>query len=416
MPPAVTVLHRPLVAIPRATGEPPCGRRCRQDGGEPATPHRGGPRGASAPRRRCRLRGARARTPGHRLPHRLPVRGLGRRRGGGRAGGVRQGVARAAALPARRAVPAVAARDRGQRGSQPPPRRRPAGGPRAPRGAGAGLGGRGSVPRGRAARRRRAPGAARGARRPRRARPRRHRLPPPARPLRARDGGGPRLPVGDGEVAPVARARPDAGRARARRSGGGGGAVTDLERQLALLRDEIAWPPTPDLAGAVAARIAAEPDPAAHDGRRPWTAVAPRVREWLAGPRARAVAIAALVVVAVVAGTLAAAPGVRARIADWLGIGAVRIERVDRLPDASPSAGLGLGTRTTLGAARRSAGVPVPTITALGPPDAVYVDRRVPGGGSASVVYLARPGLPSATRRIGALLTMLPGGDPLIVK
>jgi type IV secretory pathway VirB2 component (pilin) len=192
--------------------------------------------------------------------------------------------------------------------------------------------------------------------------------------------------------------------------------VTDLERQLALLRDEIAWPPTPDLAGAVAARIAAEPDPAAHDGRRPWAAVAPRVREWLAGPRARAAAIAALVLVAVVAGTLAAAPGVRARIADWLGIGAVRIERVDRLPDASPSAGLGLGTRTPLGAARRSAGVPVPTITALGPPDAVYVDRRVPGGGSASVVYLARPGLPSATRRIGALLTMLPGGDPLIVK
>src|SRR4029079_8796354 len=39
-----------------------------------------------------------------------------------------------------------------------------------------------------------------------------------------------------------------------------------------------------------------------------------------------------------------------------------------------------------------------------------------PGGGSASLVYLARPGLPSATRGVGALLTMLPGGDPLIVK
>ena len=116
------------------------------------------------------------------------------------------------------------------------------------------------------------------------------------------------------------------------------------------------------------------------------------------------------------AATLAAAPGVRARIADWLGIGAVRIERVDRLPDASPSADLGLGARTTLAAARRTAGVPVPTITALGPPDAVYVDRRVPGGGSASLVYLARPGLPAATRGVGALLTMLPGGDPLIVK
>jgi len=192
--------------------------------------------------------------------------------------------------------------------------------------------------------------------------------------------------------------------------------VTDLEQQLALLRDEIAWPPTPDLAGAVAARIATEPDRAGRAKQRPWTSVAPRVRDRLGGPRARAAAIAALVVVAVLAATLAAAPGVRARIADWLGIGAVRIERVDRLPDASPSAGLGLGTRTTLPAARRTAGVPVPTITALGPPDAVYVDRRVPGGAGASLVYLARPGLPSATRGVGALLTMLPGGDPLIVK
>ena len=40
----------------------------------------------------------------------------------------------------------------------------------------------------------------------------------------------------------------------------------------------------------------------------------------------------------------------------------------------------------------------------------------MPGGGSASLVYLARPGLPAATRGVGALLTMLPGGDPLIVK
>ena len=184
--------------------------------------------------------------------------------------------------------------------------------------------------------------------------------------------------------------------------------MTDLEQQLALLRDEIGWPPTPDLAGAVGARIASEPDRAGRDKPRSWTSVAPRVRDWLAGPRARTAAIAALVVVAVLAATLAAAPGVRARIADWLGIGAVRIERVDRLPDANPSAGLGLGARTTLSA--------VPTITALGPPDAVYVDRRVPGGAGASLVYLARPGLPSATRGVGALLTMLPGGDPLIIK
>jgi hypothetical protein len=112
--------------------------------------------------------------------------------------------------------------------------------------------------------------------------------------------------------------------------------------------------------------------------------------------------------------TLAAAPGVRARIADWLGIGAVRVERVERLPDVGPARGLGLGTRTTLAAARRSARVPVPTIAALGAPDAVYVDR--PGAGGAALVYRARPGLPAATRGIGALLTILPGGDVAIVK
>ena len=186
--------------------------------------------------------------------------------------------------------------------------------------------------------------------------------------------------------------------------------MTDFEQQLARLRDEVVWPPTPDLASAVAARIAAEP---ARPRRRAWpAALDPRA---LVTSRRAAAGVAAAVAILVMAATLAAAPGVRARIERWLGIGAVRIERVDRLPDAAPSADLGLGERTTLAEARRSAPVPVPTITALGAPDAVYVDRR-PRGGSASIVYLARPGLPAATRRIGALLTMLPDGDPGVIK
>jgi hypothetical protein len=185
--------------------------------------------------------------------------------------------------------------------------------------------------------------------------------------------------------------------------------MTDLERQLALLRDEVAWPPTPDIAGAVAARIASEPPPSRRGAILPERGVA----RGLAGSRAWAVAVAAALVVLVVVATLAAAPGVRARIADWLGIGAVRIERVDRLPDTWPAASLGLGRRTTLAGARRTARVPVPAIGTLGAPDAVYVD---PAGGGASLVYLARPGLPPAARRIGALLTILPGGDPALVK
>jgi hypothetical protein len=179
--------------------------------------------------------------------------------------------------------------------------------------------------------------------------------------------------------------------------------VSDLERRLAVLRDDVAWPPTPDLASAVAARVASEP--------RRRARARPRLRPAL---RPATVALAALVVALVVAGTLAAAPGVRARIADWLGIGAVRVERVDRLPDVGPARDLGLGRRTTLAAARRAARVPVPTIGALGAPDAVYVSRQPPAG--ASLVYLARPGLPAATHGTGALLTMLPGGDVALVK
>jgi hypothetical protein len=176
--------------------------------------------------------------------------------------------------------------------------------------------------------------------------------------------------------------------------------MNDLEQRLALLRDEVAWPPTPDLATAVTARVGAEPR---HRAR-------PRL---LPALRPATVALAALVAALAVAVTLAAAPGVRARIERWLGIGAVRVERVQRLPQTGPASDLGLGTRTTLAGARRAARVRVATIGALGAPDAVYVDRA---SGGASLVYLARRGLPAATNGVGALLTILPGGDIALVK
>ena len=171
-----------------------------------------------------------------------------------------------------------------------------------------------------------------------------------------------------GEVAAVARARAHARGARARRGGGGGGAMTDLEQRLALLRDEVAWPPTPDLAdrGGRARRRPSR-------GRRGAGAGAAVVA---ARRPASARAASALVAALVVAVTLAAAPGVRARIADWLGIGAVRIERVERLPGRGPAADLGLGTRTTLAPPGATAARARPDDRARSaPPDAVYVDR-----------------------------------------
>jgi hypothetical protein len=179
--------------------------------------------------------------------------------------------------------------------------------------------------------------------------------------------------------------------------------VKPLERELVLLREELTWPATPDLAGAVAERIAGEPRDGAAAGRR----------RALRSRRPATVAVGALAVVLAIAVTLAAAPGVRARIAHWLGIGAVRIERVERLPPTAPGRDLGLGRRTTLAGARRLARARVPAVAALGPPDAVYADPR---DGSASLVWRPRPGLPAASRGVGALLTVLPGGDVQVVK
>jgi hypothetical protein len=170
-----------------------------------------------------------------------------------------------------------------------------------------------------------------------------------------------------------------------------------LERALRALRDELDWPPTPDLAGATRARLAAEP---ARSPRRPLRLPRP----------APAVAVALAVLVALGA-VLAASPDVRAKIGRLLGIGAVRIERVDRLPDVAPARELHLGRRTTLAGAGRAARLPVVTIRALGPPDAVYFSDRV-AGGAVSLVYVARPGLPASTAGTGALLSEL-RGDPI---
>jgi hypothetical protein len=173
--------------------------------------------------------------------------------------------------------------------------------------------------------------------------------------------------------------------------------VTDLESRLAALSEEIAWPPTPDLATPVMARVAAEPR------RRRRLAWAGTALPFRAAPVAAAVA-AALLALAV---ALAASPAVRARLADWLGVGSVRIERVERLPDIGPAAELGLGERTSLAAARRRTGLDVPVVRALGTPDAVYVQ---PGSLAVSLVYVARAGLPPSTNGIGALLSILPAG------
>jgi hypothetical protein len=168
--------------------------------------------------------------------------------------------------------------------------------------------------------------------------------------------------------------------------------MTSLQRRLAALGDELAWPPTPDLAEVVGTRVAAE--------ARPQHARARRVLV------AAAAGLAVLVLTLGVA--LASSSRVRATVRDWLGLGVVEVQRVQRLPDLAPARTLDLGRRTTLEAGRRAFGADVGTLVALGAPDAVYIDRAVPGR-ALSQVYVARPDLPATTAGVGALLQAFRG-------
>src|SRR2546423_176538 len=95
--------------------------------------------------------------------------------------------------------------------------------------------------------------------------------------------------------------------------------MPELEQALLALGPELDVPPTPDLVGAVRARI---------DRRA-------RTRRWL---------VLALAVVVVAMGIAMAVPNARSSILRFFHIGSVKVERVDTLPpsrEAPLSSGLG---------------------------------------------------------------------------
>jgi hypothetical protein len=187
----------------------------------------------------------------------------------------------------------------------------------------------------------------------------------------------------------------------------------DLERALAELAASLEFPPTPDLAAAVTARLGEAPAPAPAP-RRPWA------RPWrfltgLAGWRRLAVAGLAAVVLA--AAVLVASPGTREAVARRLGLRGIDIRiggpppptvttrRAERLE-------LGLGERMTLEEARRRVDFPVlvPGAPGLRRPAAVHVDEAVPPGGRVDLVYRAGPGLPASPHTdVGLLITEFRG-------
>ena len=134
--------------------------------------------------------------------------------------------------------------------------------------------------------------------------------------------------------------------------------MSDLERRLTGLREEIAWPDTPAFELAAA-------------------------RERERRLRARSVALAIAIVLVVLAGVLVLSPGARSSFLEIFGIEGATVVRVERLPEIEAQR-VDYGDRVGRAeAARRIGFEPLD----LGEPDAIYVRGR-----SASVGLRNRSG------------------------
>jgi hypothetical protein len=165
----------------------------------------------------------------------------------------------------------------------------------------------------------------------------------------------------------------------------------ELERALTRLGADVAFPETPELAAAVAGRLA-EPAP-----RR-------------SVPRRRTLAVV-LVALAVGVGAAMAVPAARTAILDFFGLRGATVTLVETLPEVSaPSVtALELGRPVRLG----EVSWPVVLVPAdPGPPAAVYLSDAVPGG-RLTLVWKPGPGLPrSQETDVGLLVTELRGEIP----
>jgi hypothetical protein len=212
-----------------------------------------------------------------------------------------------------------------------------------------------------------------------------------------------------------------------------------LERALRDLGPRLAYPPTPDIARAVRARLAAVPPPR----RSPW-------RDLVAAPWPWRLALALTLLVVLGGVVLALSATARRAVAGRLGLPGIAIVYATPTPlpptapplpgrpataatpatpalptptSAATPAAIGerlrLGQAVTLAEARRQVRFPVlvPTLPDLGPPDAVYVGIP-PVGGQVALVWLGRPALPPVAQTgVGLLLTEFTGRlDPTFLK
>lgn len=176
--------------------------------------------------------------------------------------------------------------------------------------------------------------------------------------------------------------------------------MSELERRLVELGRELDYPPTPDLAGAVASRLRTiEPEPV--------KAVRPRLLP--PGGLRRALALALLALLLLAGTVFAAVPGVRHSVLEFFGLRGATVERTATLPVAPPERPLDLGRRTTLDQARDQIAFEPLVPGRLGTPDSVYL-REPPSGGELSLAYRPCPGLPRARpTRLGLLVSEFRG-------
>jgi hypothetical protein len=145
--------------------------------------------------------------------------------------------------------------------------------------------------------------------------------------------------------------------------------VADLELRLADLAAHVEFPPTPDVADSVVARLGE--------------------REQRRFPPARALAFAAAAAVAAVGALFVASPDARSTVADWFGVGGVRIVRADDLPEVTVRRPPLYGRPVTLAEAERLTPYRILLPDGDERPDHVFL-REPPPGGIVTLVWGSR--------------------------
>jgi hypothetical protein len=152
--------------------------------------------------------------------------------------------------------------------------------------------------------------------------------------------------------------------------------VTELERALASLGGELAFPETPDVSERVLGRLGAAPSSRRRVSRR--------------------ALVLAFAVLAVALGAAMAVPEARTAILEFFRLRGATVQRVETLPRVPPATEATLDLGRPLPGARTDVKIPEVLIPeALGPPDAAYAAEE-DYGLRLTLVYEPGPGVPES--------------------